>query len=139
VVSLLPRSGQALPQAERYRLLQQAGLPVDFPIHPEAQRMSQPALGGFSYSLPEPVPLVLAWHRDSLERTGYEVYDADVPGQDEYLPHWLYFNSGGSGSGAIIIRASGRGLAQTTEVKVLSHGDARLIAPTLPPGSLPGR
>jgi hypothetical protein len=133
-VALLPRSGQPLPDAERSRLLEQAGLPDDFPIHPFARRMPQPRQGGFSYSVDEPVPLVLTWQRDSLVRGGYEVFNADLEGEDDYLQHWLYFTNRTGATGAIIIRPIGQGMMSSTEVKVLSRGDVRLIPPTLPPG-----
>jgi hypothetical protein len=133
VVAFVPRNGQQLPQIERIRLLEQAGLPEDFPVHPYAKRMTQPAQGGFSYSLTEPVPDVLVWQRDQLIRTGYEVFDADVAGQDEFLPHWLYFKGSGT-TGAVIIRPMGRGIFQSTEVKILSTADARLAAPPIPGG-----
>src|SRR5438046_8616677 len=103
VVAYVPRNGQELPEIERLRLLQQAGLPEDFPVHPYARRMTQPAQGGLSYSLTEPVPDVLIWQRDQLLRTGYQVFNADVEGQDDFLPHWLYFKGSGT-TGAIIIR-----------------------------------
>jgi hypothetical protein len=122
----MPRYGVALPEGERRRLLQQAGLPPTFPVHPAARRMPQPAQGGISYALAEPVPDVLAWERDSLLRSGYEVFSADVEGQDEFLPRWLYFKGSDGTSGAIIIRERGTGPLQDTEVKILSRTDARL-------------
>lgn len=139
IVAFVPRNGQALQEHERLRLLEQAGLPEDFPVHPYARRMTQPAQGGISYSLAEPVPDVLLWQRDQLERGGYRVFDADVAGQDEYLPHWLYFQNG-SADGAIIIRPVGVSLWRTlsggrwggTEVKILSTSDSRLALPPLP-------
>ena len=140
VVARAPRHGTALPEGERLRLLEEAGLPPDFPVHPFAQRAPQPPQGGFSYTLDEPVPDVLAWQRQSLARSGYSVFDSDVPGQDEFIPHWLFFHSGGgaagqAASGAIIIRPFGRGLERGTEVKVLSRGDQRLVPPTPPAGA----
>jgi hypothetical protein len=137
VVAAIPRPGGALGDDERLRLLQQAGLPPDFPVHPYARRANQPAQGGITYTLNEPVPDVLAWHRDSLTRSGYEVFGADVEGQDEFLPRWLYFRSDDGASGAIIIREAGRGSNRGTEVKILSRADARLIPPTVPPNLLP--
>jgi hypothetical protein len=132
VVAALPRTGAALPDSERVQLLQQAGLPPDFPVHPYARRAVQSPQGGLSYTLTEPVPDVLAWHRDSLRRSGYQVFDADVQGQDEFLPRWLYFKGDDGISGAIIIRESGR---NSTEVKILSQTDARLTPPTVPAGA----
>ena len=137
-VAFVPRTGGALAEGERTRLLEQAGLPPDFPVHPYARRSSQPALGGITYTLAEPVPDVLAWHRDSLARSGYEVFNADVEGQDEFLPRWLYFRGEDGASGAIIIRESGRGPIRGTEVKILSRADARLTPPT-PVPTAPGR
>ena len=134
VVAFVPRNGQPLPDVERVRLLEQAGLPEDFPVHPFARRMTQPAQGGFSYTLNEPVPDVLSWQRDSLLRGGYEVFNADVEGQDEYLPHWLYFKSGSGTTGAIIIRSKGIGAFSATEVKILSTADSRWVAPTIAGG-----
>jgi hypothetical protein len=134
VVAFVPRNGQPLPAVERMRLLEQAGLPEDFPVHPFARRMAQPAQGGFSYTLNEPVPDVLTWQRDSLQREGYQIFDADVAGQDEYLPHWLYFKGGSGTAGAIIIRSRGSGPFTATEVKVLSTADSRLIAPPVAGG-----
>jgi hypothetical protein len=133
VVAIVPRVGAALPDDERAQLLQQAGLPPDFPVHPYARRSVQPAQGGISYTLKEPVPDVLAWHHDSLIRSGYQVFNADVSGQDEFLPRWLYFSSEDGVSGAIIIRQTGRTIDQNTEVKILSRADPRLTPPTLPP------
>ncbi|MBI3973813.1 MAG: hypothetical protein HY332_21255 [Chloroflexi bacterium] len=130
---VLPRSGQPLPDGERRQLLERAGLPSNFPIHPYARRRAQPSQGGFSYALAEPVPLALSWQRDSLRRFGYEVFLADVEGQDEYQPHWLYFKGTAGESGAIIIRADEHGPSWGTEVKILSRADARLISPPLPP------
>jgi hypothetical protein len=101
-------------------------------VHPYARRAVQPPQGGLSYTLTEPVPDVLAWHRDSLKRSGYQVFDADVQGQDEFLPRWLYFRGEDGVSGAIIIRENGR---NSTEVKILSQTDARLTPPTVPAGS----
>lgn len=126
VVATVPRTGGALAEDERLRLLEQAGLPLDFPVHPYARRSSQPAQGGITYTLAEPVPDVLAWHRDSLVRSGYEVFNADVEGQDEFLPRWLYFKGDDGASGAIIIRERGQGPLRGTEVKILSRTDARL-------------
>jgi hypothetical protein len=128
VVAAVPRNGQSLPDQERLHLLEQAGLPVDFPVHPFARRMSQPRKGGFSYTLTEPVPDVLSWHESELQRGGYEVFDADVAGQDEFLPHWLYFRSDDGTTGAIIIRPMGTGIFRATEVKILSTADSRIIA-----------
>ncbi len=128
VVALVPRNGQTLPDRERLRLLEQAGLPVDFPVHPFARRMSQPQRGGFSYTLTEPVPDVLSWHQSELVRDGYQIFNADVEGQDEFLPHWLYFKSGDGTTGAIIIRPIGFAAFHSTEVKVLSTADSRIIA-----------
>jgi hypothetical protein len=137
VVALVPRNGAMLPEAERLRLLQQAGLPLDFPVHPYARRTPQPAQGGFTYALDEPVPDVLDWQRQMLVRSGYNVFSADMPGQDEFAPHWLFFQGSAGASGAIIIRTSGTGLTSGTEVKVLSRADERLVPPTSPAG--PGR
>jgi hypothetical protein len=137
IVAAIPRPGGVLADDERQRLLQQAGLPPDFPVHPYARRATQPAQGGITYTLNEPVPDALAWHRGSLLRSGYEVFDADVEGQDEFLPRWLYFHSDDGASGAIIIRETGRGPNRGTEVKILSRTDARLIPPTIPPNLLP--
>lgn len=137
IVTLVPRNGAELPDLERTHLLEQAGLPADFPVHPYARRMSQPDQGGFTYALREPVPDVLSWQRLTLITSGYEVFNADVQGQDEYLPRWLYFTSSTGASGAIIIRASGRGIARGTEVKVLSRSDSRLAPPTAVPAAPP--
>jgi hypothetical protein len=130
VVTTVPRIGGELPDDERQRLLEQAGLPADFPVHPYARRASQPALGGITYTLAEPVPDVLVWQRDSLVRSGYQVFNADVAGQDEFLPRWLYFRSEDGASGAIIVRQTGRGPMGVTEVKILSRADERLAPPT---------
>ncbi len=138
VVAGVPRTGAALPDIERLRLLDRAGLPPDFPVHPHARRSVQPPQGGISYTLEESVPEALAWHRDSLIRSGYEVFNADVVGQDEFLPRWLYFKGGDGSGGAIIIRESGRGLVSGTEVKILSRADTRLVPPTVAPSMLPG-
>jgi hypothetical protein len=137
IVATIPRPGGILADDERLRLLQQAGLPPDFPLHPYARRVAQPAQGGITYTLNEPVPDALAWNRASLVRGGYEVFDADVQGQDEYLPRWLYFRSEDGTSGAMIIRETGRGPNRGTEVKILSRADARLAPPTLPPNVAP--
>ncbi|MGH2370007.1 MAG: hypothetical protein ACRDI2_17655, partial [Chloroflexota bacterium] len=134
-IALMPRVGTALPDGERVALLEQAGLPADFPVHPYARRAPQPSQGGISYVLAEPVPDVLVWHERSLVGSGYEVFSADVEGQDEYLPHWLFFKGDDGTSGAIIIRESGRGLTRGTEVKILSRGDPRLAPPTVPAGA----
>ena len=128
VVAVVPRNGQSLPEDERLRLLERAGLPVDFPVHPFARRMTQPQRGGFSYTLTEPVPDVLSWHQSELVRDGYQIFNADVAGQDEFLPHWLYFKSGDGTTGAIIIRPMGNGPFRSTEVKILSTADSRIIA-----------
>lgn len=137
VVATVPRTGATLPETERHRLLQQAGLPPDFPMHPYARRSTQPAQGGISYLLEVPVPDALDWTRDSLVRSGYEVFSADVVGQDEFLPRWLVFKGGDGTGGAIIIRESGRGAARGTEVKILSRADARLTPPTVSPAMYP--
>ncbi|HEX2036387.1 MAG TPA: hypothetical protein VHS99_19565 [Chloroflexota bacterium] len=135
VWSLLPRQGVMLPDTERRQLLQRAGLPANFPVHPYARRSAQPSQGGITYVLNEPVPDVVVWHEQSLPESGYQVFNADVEGQDEFLPHWLYFRGNNGTSGAILIRASGaRFVRGGTEVKILSRGDARLATPTLPPG-----
>ena len=129
VVAFVPRNGALLPPAERARLLQQSGLPNDFPVHPSARRMTQSAKGGFSYEVQGPVPDVFEWERQMLTRTGYEVFSTDVEGQDEFQPHWLYFSSRSGASGAILVREKGTGLTSSTEVKVLSEADPRLAVP----------
>ena len=125
-VAYVPRNGQALPQVERARLLERAGLPNDFPVHPFARRMTQPVKGGFSYTLTEPVPDVLTWQQGELLRGGYQVFNADLATQDEFETHWLYFRSGDGIVGAVIIRPMGTGAFRSTEVKVLSTADTRL-------------
>ena len=143
VVAFVPRNGQTLPQVERIRLLEQAGLPEDFPVHPSARRMTQPAQGGVSYTLNVPAPDVLLWQRDTLERDGYQVFNADVAGQDEFFTHWLYFKGSGGTTGAIIIRPQGglflrsSAVFSATEVKILSAADSRLAGAAT--GSLPAR
>jgi hypothetical protein len=132
-----PRYGAALPEVERTQLLAQAGLPDDFPIHPDARRARQPAQGGITYTLQQTVPEVVAWHRSSLRRSGYEIFDASLSGQDEFLPHWLHFKGRDGALGSILIRAAGRSLTSGTEVKLLSLMDARLIPPTVPANLLP--
>jgi hypothetical protein len=134
--AILPWNGRTLPAGERSRLLRAAGLPPDFPIHPDARRMSQPDQGGLTYSVREPVPDVLIWQTSELESAGYQVYRADVRGQDEFLPHWVYFTNDSGASGAIIIRRHPERFAQSTEVKVLSRTDARLQPPPLPTGAV---
>lgn len=128
----IPWEGTPLPEEERRNLLAQSGLPLDFPVHPNARRASQPQKGGMIYTIYAPVPDVLTWHQHMLIATGYEIFSADVAGQDEFLPHWLYFKHTRGVTGAIIIRSEGPGLLQGTEVKVLSTADARLAAPPLP-------
>ena len=132
-----PRDGQTLPEGERRQLIEQAGLPLDFPIHPEARRLAQPAQGGIRYGIAESVPVVFDWQHRSLLRVGYDVFMADLADQDEYATHWLYFRAASGASGAIVIRAENGHVARGTEIKVLSRGDARLIAPTLPADLLP--
>lgn len=140
IVVVVPRDGQPLPDRERLHLLEQSGLPLDFPVHPYARRATQPATGGMTYTLQQAVSDALAWHRDALVRAGYQVYDGDVSGQDEFLPRWLYFSNRTGTGGAMIIRATGRGFDRGTEVKILSTSDARLAPPPLPPGvTLPNR
>lgn len=117
-----------LGERERNGLLARAGLPGSFPIHPGALRTQQPQQGGFSYNLREPVPDVLAWHQLTLGQAGYVTYNADVAGQDPYLPRWLYFRSDDA-FGAIIIRER-QGRPGLTEVKILSRSDPRLVPPT---------
>lgn len=142
----LPGTGRALEDDERARLLEVAGLPGDFPVHPGARRMAQPSPGGISYSLNEPVPDVVSWLRGSLMRGGYDVFSGDVPGQagqDEYGTRWLHFHRTGrtgaggvqGAGGSIIVRPIGRGLVTATEVKILSLADERLAPPTVPPGT----
>jgi|GEM_PF-3397560 hypothetical protein len=138
--AIAPRGGQPLSEGERRQLLLQAGLPANFPVHPEAQRMRQPTQGGFSYAVSEPVPDAAEWMEEALTRAGYDVFDTDVPGQDPYLPHWLYFRGPAGLSGAVLVRDNSRGLLrQSTEVKVLSARDARLAPPaaTVPSSPLP--
>jgi hypothetical protein len=136
VIVLVPRNGQVLPDGERARLLDDAGLPADFPIHPEARRMTQPDLGGFSYAVDEPVPDVVAWYRMLLPTAGYSVFNMDLEGSDEFRPRWIYFYGRTGAAGAILVRDRGRPW-QGTEVKVLSSSDVRLTAPTAPAGSPP--
>jgi hypothetical protein len=133
-VALIPRNGAPLPPNDRVRLLQQAGLPADFPVHPEARRMAQPDQGGITYAVPASVPDVLEWYLRSLQTAGYDVFGADVAGQDEFLPRWVYFRSDAGGSGAIIIRTHRERFnpLESTEVKVLSRADSRLAPPPLP-------
>jgi hypothetical protein len=135
VLTVVPRNGAALPARERAHLLERAGLPLDFPVHPSAQRATQPPQGGFTYTLNEPVPDVLSWYRRLMQTAGYTIFSTDLPGQDDYLPHWLYFRGRAGDSGAIIIRSHGRGFARGTEVKVLSQQDQRLSIPSLPSGA----
>jgi hypothetical protein len=131
VLATVPRNGGPLEAREQVVLLARSGLPSDFPVHPYARRMPQAKQGGFSYSLNVPVPDALAWERDALLRAGYQVFDSGVPGQDEFLSHWLFFSSS-SASGAVIIRQLGSGPTAPTEVKVLSQQDSRLQPPPRP-------
>ncbi|HEV2122197.1 MAG TPA: hypothetical protein VGW38_05405 [Chloroflexota bacterium] len=128
----LPRYGSPLPDSERAQLLEKAGLPRDFPTHPDARRMKQPAPGGISYSLPEPVPDVVFWMRQSLQRSGYSVAGTDLQGQDQYGERWLLFESRARGGGAVIVRPLGGSFTTGTEVKILSSTDKRLAPPPIP-------
>ena len=126
------RSGP-LPDGERITLLHRAGLPADFPVHPGARRMPQAKQGGFSYAVRAPVPDAVTWVRDALLRSGYLVHSGDVQGSDVYLTRWLDFQgraAQGTVRGAVLVRQI-QGSAATTEVKILSQTDERLIAPLL--------
>jgi hypothetical protein len=135
----IPRNGGPLEDGERKELLYRAGLPGDFPVHPDARRMSQPKQGGFSYALDAPVPDAVAWERASLERAGYQVFSGELEGQDEYLPRILFFKSSAGSGGFVIVRQNGRGAFAPTEVKVLSEADERLQPAPLPTVARSGR
>ena len=134
------QTGAPLTEQEQALLLQRANLPPDFPIHPSARRMPQPAQGGVSYSVNAAVPDVATWVSDQLRRTGFQVDSAELEGdpEGEYKDRWISFGrfrNGARSTGWVIVRQvilRGIGLPQqSTEVKVLSEQDERLKpAPT---------
>ena len=138
--ALALQPGVPLNAREQAALLQRASLPSDFPIHPAARRMPQPAQGGVSYAVNSAVPDVAVWMRDQLRRTGFQVDLAELEGDPEadYKDRWISFGRARSGqrsSGWVIVRQTqlrSLGLPQlSTEVKVLSEQDERLKpAPT---------
>jgi hypothetical protein len=132
VVFFVPRNGQPLPERERTRLLEQAHLPQNFPVHPGARRMTQPDQGGISYAIHEPVNVVVLWHRATLEQTGYAVFADPVGEQEDELPRWVHFRNDTGAQGSIIVRGVRWGPARATEVKILSRADPRLAPPPLP-------
>ncbi|HXI16229.1 MAG TPA: hypothetical protein VNM48_07645 [Chloroflexota bacterium] len=134
----LPGSGLPLNDGDRMQLLRRASLPVDFPIHPAARRMSQAPQGGVSYQVGVPVPDAATWVRDSLMRSGYAVSSSDLEGDDEaeYQPRWLYYQHRAGASGAVIVRQIGRRFNAATEIKILSQQDDRLKPLPVAPGAL---